>query len=132
MPPAQRLLMAKPWVLIYSEWVTPDSSNSPNYHFQTARECEKKETISFAGNFNYYAKQVCDQSIPNTLAGDWIFDQDSIIGFGSKTSDTSVTSSLNIARLILVTTDSLKLFQQRRFATPDSASLLYYEMTYAH
>jgi len=124
--------MAKPWVLVYTEWVTPDSSNSSNYHFQTARECEKQEVISFAGNFNYYVKQVCDLSIPTTLAGDWIFDPDSTLGFASKTSDTSVTTSLNIAELVLVTTDSLKLFQQRRFATPDSESLFYYEMTYTH
>jgi hypothetical protein len=131
-PQEQRLLTAKPWVLIYTEWVTFDSSNTPNYHFLSSSNCEKQEAITFAINFDYYVKLVCDQSVPTTLVGDWNLFPDSMMGFGSKTTDTSITTALNNARLELITTDSLKFVQQRSFAKPDSASLFYYEMTYAH
>ena len=131
-PEEQRLLMARPWVLIYTDWITFDSSNKPYYHFLSSSDCEKKEAITFANNFDYYVKLVCNQSAPATLAGDWNLLPDSNLGFGSKTSDTSVTTALNIAKLELVTTDSLKFVQQRSFAKPDSADLNIYEMTYAH
>ena len=124
--------MARPWVLIYTEWLTFDSSNTPNYLFLSSSDCEKQQAITFANNSDYYVKLVCNQSAPATLVGDWNLLPDSMLGFGSKTSDTSITTALNIAKLELVTTDSLKFVQQRSFAKPDSVSLNFYEMTYAH
>jgi hypothetical protein len=85
--------MAKPWILIYSEWVTFDSFNSPIFHVLPARDCEKQEVITFAGNPDYYVKLACSQAIPSVLVGDWVFIPDSTMGFGSKTTDTSIATA---------------------------------------
>ena len=132
LPQAQVLLMSRPWILAYKKWETFDSTNTFIYHFLSASGCEKQEAITFNDHLTYRVNLSCNLSTPTALFGDWQFDPDSTIAFGSKASDTSITVSLNIAKLELVTADSLKCFQMKSFATPDSNSLIFYEMTYSH
>jgi hypothetical protein len=131
MPEAQRLLMAKPWNLAYTDSISIDSLNSVHYYHLPARECEKMEPVSFATNFNYYIQLVCDQPIPSTLNGNWQYGADSILGYGLKT-DTGLNISLNIAKLKLITSDTLKLAQGSSFASPDIHYQFYVDKTYSH
>jgi hypothetical protein len=131
-PKAQVLLMSRPWILAYKKWETLDSLNTLSYHLLSSSDCEKQEAITFNDHLTYRVNLVCNQSTPTTLFGDWQFDPDSTLGFGSKASDTSITVGLNIAKLEVVTADSLKCIQMKSFATPDSNSLNFYEMAYSH
>jgi len=131
LPEAQRLIMAKPWILVYTDSVYGDSLNHEHHHLVPARECEKQEPVTFAGNFNYYIKLVCEQPDSAILNGQWTYTPDSVLGYALK-SDTGVYASMSIARLEIVTSDSLKLIQESSFATPDIRDSFFFEKTYSH
>jgi hypothetical protein len=130
LPEAQRLLMAHPWILVYTDSVSIDSPNIVIHHLIPASACEKQEKLSFGNNFNYYIQLVCGQSVPVSFNGDWNFLPDSSLGFGLKT-DTGVFSSLNIAKLEMVIPDTLKLVQEGSFASPGIPNQLFFEKTYS-
>jgi len=131
LPEAQRLIMAKPWILVYTDSIYGDSLNHVHHHLVPARECEKQEPVTFAENFNYYINLVCDQPDSAVLNGQWTYTPDSVLGYALK-SDTGVYASMNTARLEIVTSDSLKLIQQSSFATPDIRDSFFFEKTYSH
>jgi hypothetical protein len=127
----QRLLMARPWILAYTDSISIDSSNTVHYYHLPARECERMEPVSFAGNFNYYIKLVCDQPVTDTLNGTWVFDTDSTLGYGLKT-DTGYAISLNFAQIEFINSDTLKLGQRSSFASPDVHYQFYVDKSYSH
>lgn len=131
LPEAQKLLMEGQWILAYTDSISIDSSNVVHYYHLPARECEKMEPVSFADNFNYYIQLVCDQPAPGTLNGSWTYGPDSILAYGLK-SDTGYNISLNIAKLEVITSDTLKLGQRSSFAAPDNLYQFYVDKTYSH
>jgi hypothetical protein len=129
---AQRLLTAKPWILVYADSFYIDSTSMAQKKYRIfASECEKLELLTLGDSNNYYMKLVCGQPAPALLKGEWRFDPDSTLVFSSWP-DTFVYSSANIAKLKIITSDSLRLIQQVSFTHPDTRNPNYYEMTYAH
>jgi hypothetical protein len=128
----QKLLMAKPWYLSYTDSVHLDSINVQHFYRIPATDCEKKEGVSFGQNFNYFMNLVCSPFPSDKLNGNWQYFRDSTIAYGSA-SDTGVTSILHIGYILMITPDSLRLYQQSDFSSPDAGFEDLYELkTYSH
>jgi hypothetical protein len=128
MPEWQRLLMAGSWILAYTDTASIDSTNTVHYIRIPATECERKEPVSFPTGISYQVHLVCGQSIPGELIGEWSYSSDSIIGFGLK-SDT--LKWLSVTKLVMVTSDTLKLIQPSSLTAPDIQYTSFEEKTYS-
>jgi len=123
----QKLYATGTWILSYSDSAHFDSVGVLHTFHWPATECEKQERISFANGITYHINLVCNQAIPGELTGWLTFnDNDSTIGYGLKTD-----SFLKIAKLVLVTADTLKLIQQTSFAAPNIPYGGFEEKTYS-
>jgi hypothetical protein len=126
-PEAELLLTSGSWVLVYSDSISVDSTNTLHYFHLPAQDCEKKELLSFAHGLHYSINLVCPEHGSGTFSGEWTyFSNDSSLGYGS---DTALY--LKNAFLKLVTKDTLKLIQQSSFATPEIQYSSYVEKTYS-
>lgn len=129
-PETQILLMTGSWILAYTDSISIDSTNTVHYYHLPARDCERSEPVTFADSFKYYIQLVCDRPVPGALTGDWNYSADSTLGYGLQT-DTGCCVSLNIAKLLFINADSLKLGQLSSFASPDDRYQFYVEKTYS-
>ena len=124
----QRLYMTGSWILVYSDSSSLDSANVLRYFRFAATECEKQELITFAKGITYHINLVCNQAVPGEFVGSLTYnDEDSTMGYGLKTD-----TLLSIAKLVMVTADTLKLIQRSSFAAPDIRYTGFQEKTYSH
>jgi hypothetical protein len=130
-PENQRLLVSRPWVLVYTDSTATDNTNTVHYFHLPAVECEKKEFVTFAANGYYNMHLYCDQTATNTLTGFWSLWNDSTLGYGLS-SDTSTFVPGRIAKIQLITSDTLKLIQVSGFAQPYNDYHTEVEKTYMH
>ena len=124
----ENLLIAKPWILHYTDSVSIDTIHVVhNYRIQAAA-CALQESLTFLSSHIYQQKKVCNLAAPETLTGQWDLSHDSLLTYGLVFDSLTL---LNPSTIIKMTADSLQIIQFHSLDT-SSHRPIYVTDAYSH
>ena len=124
----ENLLIAKPWILHYTDSVFIDSNQVVHTDRIQAAACALQESLTFLSSHIYQQKKVCNLAAPEILTGQWDLSHDTLLTYGLVFDSLTL---LNPSTIIKMNADSLQIIQFHSLDT-SSHHPIYVTDAYTH